>query len=344
MTGGAGYIGSHTCKALAQAGYVPVVYDNLCRGNRWAVKWGPLEVGDITDVNRLREVLRAHKPVGVIHFAAFAYVGESVEDPLLYYRNNVGGTMALLSAMAAEGVDRLVFSSTCATYGTPATNPIREDMPQNPINPYGESKLMVERILRDCARAGSIHAVALRYFNAAGADAEGEIGEVHDPETHLIPLALGAAKGVAPPLTVFGDDHPTPDGTCIRDYIHVTDLADAHVKALAHVRDTPGFNAFNLGTGVGISITELIAAAKDVTGREVPFSYGPRRAGDPAALAADPGFAREAMGWSPHHSELRNILSTAWSWMERTSNLDAENAVSIDADVPIGAGIVPGAD
>jgi UDP-arabinose 4-epimerase len=319
VTGGAGYIGSHTCKALAQAGYSPVVYDNLCRGNPWAVKWGSLEVGDVMDGDRVRQVLQAHRPIGVIHFAAFAYVGESVEDPLLYYHNNVGGTTTLLSAMAAEGVDRLVFSSTCATYGTPATNPIREDMPQDPINPYGDSKLMVERILRDCARAGSINAVALRYFNAAGADAEGEIGEVHDPETHLIPLALGAAKGVAPPLTVFGDDHPTPDGTCIRDYIHVSDLADAHVKALEHVSGNSGFNAFNLGTGMGVSIKELIAATKEVTGREVPFSYGPRRAGDPAALVADASLARETLRWRAQHSELHNILSTAWSWMERTS-------------------------
>lgn len=319
VTGGAGYIGSHTCKALAQAGYMPAVYDNLSRGNGWAVKWGPLEVGDIMDVDRLREVLRAHKPIGVIHFAAFAYVGESVEDPLLYYRNNVGGTMALLSAMTAEGVDRLVFSSTCATYGTPATNPIREDMPQNPINPYGHSKLMVERILRDCVRAGNLDAVALRYFNAAGADAEGEIGEVHDPETHLIPLALAAAKGVAPPLTVFGDDHPTPDGTCIRDYIHVTDLADAHVRALAYVKGNAGFNVFNLGTGVGISINELIAAVRDVTGSEVPFSFGPRRAGDPAALVADPTRAREALGWQTQNSDLNSILSTAWRWIARSS-------------------------
>jgi UDP-arabinose 4-epimerase len=317
VTGGAGYIGSHTCKALANAGYTPVVYDSLFRGNAWSVKWGPLEVGDLMDGERLRDVLRQYRPVGVIHFAAFAYVGESMQNPLMYYRNNVGGTVSLLRSLAAEGVDRLVFSSTCATYGTPTTNPIHEDMPQNPINPYGQSKLMVEQILKDCSLNGSLSAVALRYFNAAGADAEGEIGEAHDPETHLIPLTLGAARGTAPPLTVFGNDHPTPDGTCIRDYIHVTDLADAHVKAFAHSSGNQGFSAFNLGTGTGISIKEVIQAAHEVTGREVPFSFGPRRAGDPAALVADPSLARDVLGWSTQYSDLRNILQTAWDWMKR---------------------------
>lgn len=316
VTGGAGYIGSHTCKALAKAGYTPVVYDSLCRGNAWAVKWGPLEVGDLMDGGHLRDVLHRYRPAGVIHFAAFAYVGESMRDPLLYYSNNVGGTVSLLRAMAAEGVERLVFSSTCATYGTPGTNPVPEHMPQNPVNPYGRSKLMAERILRDCTRGGSHCAVALRYFNAAGADAEGEIGEAHDPETHLIPLALGAAKGSAPPLTVFGNDRSTPDGTCIRDYVHVTDLADAHVKAFAHTAGNQGFSALNLGTGTGISIMEVIRAARDVTGREVPFSFGPRRAGDPASLVADPGLAREVLRWSARHSDLRNILGTAWNWMQ----------------------------
>lgn len=317
VTGGAGYIGSHTCKALAAAGYTPVVYDALCRGNQWAVKYGPLEVGDLMDGDRLREVIRKHRPVGVIHFAAFAYVGESMQDPLLYYRNNVGGTVSLLRAMQAEGVARFVFSSTCATYGTPESNPIHENMPQNPINPYGQSKLMVEQVMKDCAQAGTLNAVALRYFNAAGADAEGEIGEAHDPETHLIPLALGAAKGLYPPLTVFGSEHPTPDGTCIRDYIHVADLADAHVKALAHTVDSTGFDAFNLGTGTGVSIKELIEMAQEITGSEVPHSYGPARAGDPSALVADPSRARDVLGWTAQHSDIRNILSTAWAWMEQ---------------------------
>ena len=317
VTGGAGYIGSHTCKVLARSGYTPIVYDSLLRGNAWAVKWGPLEVGDLMDGERLRDVLRAHRPIGVIHFAAFAYVGESMLHPLMYYRNNVGGTVSLLSAMAAEGVERLVFSSTCATYGAPNTNPIREDMPQSPINPYGQSKLMVENILRDCTRDKSLSAVSLRYFNAAGADPDGEIGEAHDPETHLIPLALGAAKGDIPPLTIFGDDHPTADGTCVRDYIHVTDLADAHVRALAYAGANDGFTALNLGTGIGASIMEVIHATYEVVGRQVPFSFGPRRAGDPPALVADPSLARDVLGWSARNSDLRNILQTAWNWMER---------------------------
>ena len=316
VTGGAGYIGSHTCKALAQAGFEPVVYDSLQRGNAWAVRWGPMEQGDLMDEDRLREVLRTHRPEGVIHFAAFINVGESTQDPLAYYSNNTCGTVALLRAMAAEGVGRIVFSSTCAIYGTPESNPIREDMPQNPINPYGQSKLMVEHVLRDCARTGALSAVALRYFNAAGADADGEIGEAHDPETHLIPLALGAAQGSSPPLTVFGDDHPTPDGTCIRDYIHVTDLADAHVRALGYAGSNPGFAAFNLGTGTGFSVRELIRTAEEITGLAVPHAIGPRRDGDAAALVADASLARELLGWTAQHSDLRNILGTAWNWMQ----------------------------
>lgn len=319
VTGGAGYIGSHTCKALAQSGYRPIVYDSLIRGNSWAVKWGPLEIGNVMDGERLRDVLRKHRPVGVIHFAAFAYVGESLSEPSNYYHNNVGGSISLLRAMAAEGVHKLVFSSTCATYGTPEANPIHEDMPQAPINPYGQSKLMVEQILRDCTRQSELTAVALRYFNAAGADVDCEIGEAHDPETHLIPLTLGAVQGTAPALIVFGDDHDTPDGTCIRDYIHVTDLADAHVRALRHAGSNQGFSAFNLGTGRGISINELIAAVQVVTGRTVPFSCGPRREGDPAALVADPSLACETLGWKARHSDLHNILSTAWAWMERAT-------------------------
>lgn len=316
VTGGAGYIGSHTCKALSLAGFDPVVYDSLQRGNAWAVKWGPFEEGDLLDTDRIRSVLQKYQPVGVIHFAAFAYVGESVHKPLKYYHNNVGGTMSLLRAMAIEGVKRLVFSSTCATYGTPEVNPIREDLEQKPINPYGQSKLMVEHILEDCARNSTLSAVALRYFNAAGADQEGEIGEAHDPETHIIPLALSAARGGSPPLVVFGDDHPTPDGTCIRDYVHVMDLADAHVKALAHTSEKQGFSAFNLGTGAGVSIMELINTVREVTGCEVPYSFGSKRVGDPPALVADPRKAREILGWKAEHSDLKNILQTAWNWME----------------------------
>ncbi|WP_347100781.1 UDP-glucose 4-epimerase GalE [Sagittula stellata] len=320
VTGGAGYIGSHTCKALKAAGYTPVVYDNLCRGNAWSVQNGPLEVGDLMDGERLRDVIRQYRPLGVIHFAAFAYVGESMADPLLYYRNNVGGTVSLLRAMQAEEVERFVFSSTCATYGTPESNPIHEEMPQSPINPYGQSKLMVEQVMKDCAALTGLRAMALRYFNAAGADPEVAIGEAHDPETHLIPLALGAIKGIYKPLTVFGTDHDTPDGTCIRDYIHVADLASAHVMALAHTgTSNGGFEAVNLGTGTGVSIKELIEMAEEVTGRPVPHTYGPARAGDPAALVADPARARDVLGWQAEQSDLRNILSTAWAWMEKTA-------------------------
>lgn len=316
VTGGAGYIGSHTCKALSKSGYTPIVYDSLYRGNLSSVKWGPFELGDLMDGERIKGVIRKHRPIGVIHFAALAYVGESIENPLIYYQNNVGGTVSLLRAMATEGVNRIVVSSTCATYGVPAMNPIRESAPQKPMSPYGQSKLMVEQILKDCQQFVSLSTVALRYFNAAGADAEGEIGEVHDPETHLIPLALGAARGSLPPLMVFGGDHPTPDGTCIRDYVHVTDLADAHVKALEYTFRNRGFSAFNLGTGTGTSIMEVINAVQDVIGRQVPYYFGPRRAGDPAALVADPSLAREVLRWSAKHSDLRNILQTAWKWME----------------------------
>ncbi len=318
VTGGAGYIGSHTCKALAAAGYLPVTYDSLARGNDWAVRWGPLETGDLTETERLRAVLRQYRPVGVIHFAALANVGESVSDPLQYYRGNVFGSVSLLQAMQAEGVDRIVFSSTCATYGVPTRNPITEDLPQDPINPYGQTKLMIETVLKDCVATGGLSAVALRYFNAAGADPDTEIGEAHDPETHLIPLALAAAHGSGKPLTVFGQDHPTPDGTCIRDYIHVMDLADAHVRALDLATAEPGFHAFNLGTGTGVSVKELIGMAGQVAGRPVPFDYGPRRQGDPAALVADPSLANARLGWKPQQSDLRNILQTAWDWMLKT--------------------------
>jgi UDP-arabinose 4-epimerase len=318
VTGGAGYIGSHTCKALAVAGYEPVAYDSLHRGHARSVKWGPLEVGELMDGDRLREVIAAHQPEGVIHFAALAYVAESTGNPLAYYGNNLVGTMTLLQAMKDNGVKRIVFSSTCATYGKPETIPICEDAAQAPISPYGQSKLMVERILRDCAGAEGLSAVALRYFNAAGADPDGEIGEDHDPETHLIPLALGAAAGLRGPLTVFGTDHPTPDGTCIRDYVHVSDLADAHVKALLHFATTSGFSALNLGTGTGISVLEILRGIRDVTGREVPYSCGPRREGDPPALVADVALASRTLGWRPQRSDLRTILETAWNWMWTT--------------------------
>jgi UDP-arabinose 4-epimerase len=321
VTGGAGYIGSHACKALAQAGYRPVVYDSLVYGHEWAVKWGPLERGDILDAERLAEVFAKHRPAAVMHFAAFAYVGESVTDPAKYYRNNVVGTLNLLEAMRAAGVGNLVFSSTCATYGVPAETPIREDMPQAPINPYGASKLMIERVLADYAAAYGLKSMALRYFNAAGADPDGEVGEDHEPETHLIPLALDAAAGVGPELTLHGDDYATPDGTCIRDYVHVSDIADAHVLALKALEAGKALElAYNLGGGAGASVSEVIAATTRVTGRPVPLTVGPRRPGDPPVLVADASLAAADLGWRPRH-DLDQMLATAWAWTQRQANL-----------------------
>ena len=316
VTGGAGYIGSHACKALAAAGFTPVVYDNLSRGFEWAVKWGPFEHGDLLDQPRIEAVIQRHKPIAVMHFAAFAYVGESVAYPATYYRNNVVGSLALLDAMRANGVDRLVFSSSCTTYGVRGSEPIGEDTPQAPVNPYGVTKHLIEQAMRDYSAAYGLRAVAMRYFNAAGADPDGEIGEAHDPETHLIPLVLEAAAGGSP-LTVFGDDYPTPDGTCIRDYVHVTDLANAHVLACQTMEREGGFRAYNLGTGRGLSNMEIIAAAKRITGRDVPIKMGPRRAGDPPELTADPRKAGRELGWTPRVSSVDDIIGSAWRWYQR---------------------------
>lgn len=317
VTGGAGYIGSHTCKALARAGYLPVSYDNLCNGHGWAVKWGPLERGDLLDSERLAAVLAHWQPLAVVHFAAFAYVGESVDKPGLYYRNNVVGSLNLLQAMHAQGVRRIVFSSTCATYGQPEALPIVEATPQRPINPYGASKLMVERMLADFGTAHGLAWTALRYFNAAGADAEGETGECHNPETHLIPLVLDAAAGLRPHITVFGTDYDTPDGTCVRDYIHVSDLADAHVRALDATGRDGVTGAFNLGNGLGFSVRQVIDTAQQVTGRPVPVQWGPRRAGDPPALVSDASLARRVLGWVPQTPDLEGIVRTAWAWHQK---------------------------
>lgn len=316
VTGGAGYVGSHACKALAQAGYLPVVYDNLDRGHAWAVKWGPLERGDLLNATRLAAVLRRHRPFAVLHFAALAYVGESVEDPLRYYRNNVGGTVNLLLAMRDTGVRKIVFSSTCAVYGVPKKIPIPENHPQAPLNPYGHSKRVVEQMLADAAPAYGLDSVSLRYFNAAGADAESEIGELHDPETHLIPLALEAAAGLRPRLTIHGTNYATHDGTCIRDYVHVADLADAHVLALRYLKKNRGATAFNLGNGGGFTVREVIAAAERVTGRRIPLRAGPRRPGDPPALVAKAGLAKRDLGWKPRYRDLEAIIATAWRWQQ----------------------------
>ena len=315
VTGGAGYVGSHACKALAASGLNPVAYDNLMTGHDWAVRWGPLEKGDILDSARLDQVFDVYQPSAILHFAAFAYVGESVEHPSRYYTNNVSGTLNLLNAMRRHDVNQIVFSSTCATYGIPEEVPILEVHPQKPINPYGSSKLMVERILADYAAAYGLRSISLRYFNAAGADLAGQIGEDHNPETHLIPLVLSAANG-GDPISIYGTNYDTPDGTCVRDYIHVSDLADAHVLALKALQEQCNRPSYNLGTGNGYSVREVIASAEAVTGQRVRVKEGPRRAGDPPRLVADPSRARTELGWRTHYSDLDQIIATAWNWKQ----------------------------
>ena len=313
MTGGAGYIGSHAAKALSRAGYQVVVFDNFVAGHRHAVKYGELVEGDVTDVWAVRAALGRYGVSAVMHFAAFLDVGESVRQPIRYDRNNVGGALSVLEAMAAESVHRFVFSSTCATYGEPSETPISETHPQRPINSYGETKLAVERALPHFERAYGIRSVALRYFNAAGADPDGELGEDHAPEIHVIPRAIDAATG-GPVLQVFGDDYPTPDGTCLRDYIHVTDLADAHVRALEATDDGRGWKAYNLGTGRPHSVRDVIQTVERVSGLKVPWTLAPRRPGDPAVLCAAADKARTELGWTPEFSDLGSIVRTAWRW------------------------------
>jgi UDP-arabinose 4-epimerase len=320
VTGGAGYVGSHAAKALAQAGYRPVTIDNLSRGFAHAVRWGPLEQGDVLDRAFLDAVIARHRPTGVLHFAALAYVGESVTDPARYYRNNLVGSLTVVEAMRDHGLTRIVFSSTCATYGVPLWLPLTEDHPQAPINPYGATKLAVERLLADLDAAHGLRSVALRYFNAAGADPDGEIGENHDPETHLIPLAIAAALGTGPELKIFGTDYPTADGTCIRDYIHVTDLAAAHVAALRHLEAGGASAALNLGTGAGLSVRAIVSEVARQVGRPVPATEAARRPGDPPELVADPGRARGLLGWMPRHSDVASVISTAYAWAARQSH------------------------
>lgn len=314
VPGGAGYIGSHTCKALALAGHTPIAYDNLRTGHRWAAKWGAFELGDINDAATLDQVMRRHKPDAVINFAALAYVGESNKEPILYYRNNVAGMVTLLETMRANDVGSIVFSSSCATYGVPTRLPIVETERQDPINSYGRSKLMGEMILRDACAAHGLAAVALRYFNAAGADPDGDCGEEHDPETHLVPLVLQAAAGLRSDIAVFGNDYDTEDGTCIRDYVHVTDLASAHVAALS-ASQLGKFAAYNLGTGRGSSISEVITRAREITGKRISVTTAARRPGDPPALVADAARARAELKWAPIHSDPDSIIQSAWLWM-----------------------------
>lgn len=317
VTGGAGYIGSHTCKALARAGLMPVTFDNLSTGHDWAVKWGPLVVADILDGVALSAAFRRFRPLAVLHFAASAHVGQSVSDPGTYYRNNVAGTLNILEAMVDHGIRYIIQSSTCATYGAPLETPIRESHAQQPVNPYGASKLMAERMLADFGGAHDLRHVALRYFNAAGADPDAETGEDHQPETHLIPLVLDAAAGLRPRVTIFGDDYDTPDGTCVRDYVHVSDLADAHVGALTALVGGSQSAAYNLGNGKGFSVREIIAAARRVTKRPIAEHVDARRPGDPAHLVADARLARSALGWEPQFTRIERIIETAWAWHQR---------------------------
>jgi UDP-arabinose 4-epimerase len=314
VTGGAGYIGSHACKAIAANGMQPVAYDDLSRGHREAVQWGPLEVGDVGDADRVREVLERYQPVAVMHFSAYAYVGESTLHPLLYYRNNIATTAVLLQTILSYRLLPFVFSSTCATYGVPDKIPISEEHPQRPINAYGRSKLVVEWMLQDCASAHGLPWVALRYFNAAGADPDGEIGEKHQPETHLIPLALKAARD-GTTLQIYGADYNTPDGTCVRDYVHVVDIASGHLQALGYLLKGGASGAFNLANQRGYSVTEVIAAAERVSKRHIHSQIAQRRDGDPPILIGAAHKAHRVLGWKPIRSAIEHQIEDAWKWM-----------------------------
>ncbi len=314
VTGGAGYIGSHINKKLHQNGYRTVVFDNLVYGHREAVKWGTLEVGDLSDTDKLEDIFMKYNIDAVFHFAAYAYVGESVKNPQKYYNNNVVNTLHLLDTMVKYNVKHFIFSSTCATYGVPEELPITEEMKQIPINPYGVSKLMIERILEDYHRAYELNYCCLRYFNAAGADPESEIGESHTPETHLIPLILAAAAGDRENIRVFGTDYPTRDGSCIRDYIHVTDLADAHVKAMDYLKNGGESTCFNLGNCTGNSVLEVIGAAKEITGKDIPAVFDERRQGDPPILVGSANKAERVLGWKSQYGDINTIMEHAWKW------------------------------
>ena len=314
ITGGAGYIGSHTAKAMAKAGFKPISLDNMSFGHDWAVKWGPLEKGELGDVEFVRRVIKQHKIEAVIHFAANAFVNESMTNPRKYFQNNVVNTLNLLNVMNEENVKNIVFSSTCATYGDPIRVPIDESHPQNPVNPYGESKLFVEKMLKWYGGAYELKWTALRYFNAAGADPDGEIGEDHDPETHLIPLVIQVAMGQRPHASVFGTDYPTPDGSAIRDYIHVFDLADAHVKSLQRLLKGEESTYFNLGTGTGSTVRQVIKAVEKSSGKTIKVVEAGRRAGDPPALVADARKANTVLGWKPTYPQMETIVEHAWRW------------------------------
>lgn len=324
ITGGAGYIGSNCALTLLERGYKVIILDNLSRGHVEIVQKLPQATfvhGNIDDAEALTGIVRHHQPAAVMHFAAYAYVGESVTEPARYYQNNVLATLQMLEILRAEGLKKIIFSSTCATYGTPEKLPITETTPQAPVNPYGESKLMVEKILRDLGAAYGLESVIFRYFNAAGAHPSALIGECHDPETHLIPLALDATLN-RPPLKVFGGDYPTPDGSCIRDYIHISDIAAAHILGLEYLLSGGRSEVFNIGTGTGNSVFEVIKTVEQVTGRAVQYSVAPRRAGDPAVLVAEATKLKRELGWSPQYPTLTEIIETAWRWHQRWRNVN----------------------
>jgi UDP-arabinose 4-epimerase len=335
VTGGAGYIGSHACKALSRAGHEPVVFDNLSTGHAWAVKWGPLVNGDLCDMREIRRAVRDHRVEAVIHFAASAYVGESMQNPRKYFRNNVANSLNLLESMLEEGVRRIVFSSSCATYGIPDSLPITEESPQRPINPYGESKLFVERALKWYGEAYGLKWIALRYFNAAGADPGGDIGEDHEPETHLIPLVVRATDPHEPAVSICGADYPTRDGTAIRDYTHVCDLADAHVRALGYLSEARVKSlGVNLGTGNGTSVRDILQAVERHAGIAPTSIQAARRPGDPAQLVAANALARRLLGWSPVHSDIDSIVSSALRWHRRLTNSGTDSLWQLSASVP----------
>lgn len=320
IVGGAGYIGSYMCKYLAKNGYHPIVLDNLVYGHRQAVKWGPFIAGQMADTKLLDQIFKEHSIAAVMHFAAFCYVGESVEDPGKYYQNNVAATITLLEEMLKKNIKNFIFSSSCAVYGEPVEIPITEQHPYNPINPYGRSKLMVEQILQDFRAAYGLEYVALRYFNAAGADPEGEIGEEHNPETHLIPLVLKTALGQRETINIFGDDYATKDGTCIRDYIHIDDLAQAHLLALNRLLNGLPGGQYNLGNGDGYSVKEVIEVARNITSKQIPAKIVERRPGDPAVLIGSSEKAFKELGWKPQFADLNAIVETAWQWHKTHPN------------------------
>lgn len=317
VTGGAGYIGSHVCKLLAAHDYTPVAYDNLCSGNDWAVQWGPFEQGDIRDAARLNEVIRKHKIGSIMHFAALIQVAESVANPAIYYNNNVYGSMCLLDAARDNGIGHIVFSSTAAVYGLPEQTPIGEDFPHAPINPYGQTKLMMERMIHDYAAAYGLKYAILRYFNAAGADPETQTGTAYKKDSHIIPLLMRVASGMMPAIKLFGRDYNTPDGTAIRDYIHVTDLAEAHILSLRHILSGKDSLTLNIGKNEGFSVAHVIETARKVTGQSIPVEECDRRPGDPPSLIADARRARELLQWEPRYSDLETIIDTAWKWRKK---------------------------